>query len=289
MMEITYRKSEICAGIVLYNPKEGRLRENINAILPQVSFLFLVDNASSNINKIEKIWSDYSNIQIIKNNENMGIAKALNQMCEAALSNNYKWILTLDQDSVCPDNLIESFIPYTSKFNIGIICPQFRLNLRNYLHNNINYNKNFEYIKYCITSASLTNITAWKDSGGFDEWMFIDCVDYDFCIKLRLAEYKIIRVNSLTINHEVGSADAVTLFGETKVILYNHNAIRNYYMVRNTIYLIRKYYFVFDVYIWIPRLLYWELCKLIFEKNKKATLMSMIKGLRDGFCSRNDA
>lgn len=282
-MNIVADKSEICAGIVLYNPEENRLKENINAILPQVSRLFLIDNASYNIKKIEEAWGNNCNIQIIKNTTNEGIARALNQMCDAAISQKYKWILTLDQDSVCPNNLIKLFIPYTSQPAIGIICPHFRLNLKGYQQKTEHFDKDYDFIKYCITSASLTNLVAWNESGKFDDKMFIDCVDYDFCIKLRLAKFNILRINHAVISHEVGRAKVIPMFFKKKIIVYNHSTLRNYYMVRNTIYLLKKYYFIPDVYKWIPRLAYWELCKLLFEEKKMATLLSVANGLKDGF------
>lgn len=277
------KDTKICAGIVLYNPNEGRLSDNINAVISQVSVLFLVDNASNNIHSIRDRWIKNPKIRFITNNKNEGIAKALNQMCEAASLECYRWILTLDQDSVCPNNLIETFIPFTENNQIGIVCPRFKLNISNDL---LTKNNNLEYVDYCITSASLTRLEAWKRSGKFDEWMFIDCVDYDFCIKLKNTGYKIIKVNDITINHEVGNAEIKCLPFNIKIILYNHNKIRNYYMVRNTIYIIRKYSNNKSVYKWIPRLLYWELCKIIFEKNKKATFMSLLQGLIDGLFSK---
>lgn len=32
----------------------------------------------------------------------------------------------------------------------------------------------------CITSGSLTSVEAWQKIGGFDEWLEIDGVDFDF-------------------------------------------------------------------------------------------------------------
>lgn len=279
-MEEILCKKKICAGIVLYNPNEDRLAENINAILPQVSWLILVDNGSNNIESILNQWGKKSKIKFVKNLKNEGIAKALNQMCEIASLEKHKWILTLDQDSVCPSILIDSFMRYTEGDNIGIVCPRFELNIDGYSLKEII--ADFEFVDYCITSASLTNLDAWSKSGKFDEWMFIDCVDYDFCLKLKNKGYKIIRLNNVVINHEVGNLRLKKiLFGKT-VILHNHNPIRNYYISRNTVYLLKKYWQNRSVYRWIPRLFYWQMCKLIFEKNKSQTIISFLKGIKDG-------
>ncbi len=279
-MRENFCENNICAGIVLYNPNEKRLTENIESILPQVSKLILVDNASINTESVLNYWRQDSKIKIIKNIKNEGIAKALNQMCETASIENYKWILTLDQDSVCPSILIDSFMRYTEDNSVGIVCPQFELNIDGYLFKKVV--EDSELVDYCITSASLTNLDAWNKSGKFDEWMFIDCVDYDFCLKLKKMGYKIIRVNNIIINHEVGNPQIKKLPFGRKIVLHNHSPLRNYYISRNTVYILKKYWRYKSVYKWVPRLLYWQICKLIFENNKIQTIISFLKGIKDG-------
>lgn len=273
---------QLCAGIILYNPDEKRLQDNIKSIIQQVSHIFIIDNASSNIDVIEKKYKGYCKITIVKNAHNYGIAYALNQACELADEHHYKWILTLDQDSVCPSDLIQQFIPFTQQDNVGIICPRFVLNIVGKQEKRTKVTAGYCYIKYCITSASLTRLAAWSKCGKFDERLFIDCVDYDFCIKLRLANYKILQVNDVFINHEVGNATYLSICGNFGIVLYNHNSTRNYYIVRNTLLLVRKYYYLFDVYIWLPRLLKWEICKILLEKDRWLTIKSLLRGIKDG-------
>ena len=95
----------IYVGIITYNPNIERLNENINAVIDGAEII-IVDNNSENINDIEYIINKYPNIKIIKNSKNLGIAKALNQAMEYGYMNSYDWMLTLDQDSVCPFDYI---------------------------------------------------------------------------------------------------------------------------------------------------------------------------------------
>lgn len=62
------------AGIVLYNPDLGRLKENIESICKQVDKVILIDNGSDNIREIEDLIKEYLNCILLKNGENMGIA-----------------------------------------------------------------------------------------------------------------------------------------------------------------------------------------------------------------------
>ena len=50
------RKLEICAGIVSYNPDLKRLKENIDAIFPQVDEVIVFDNGSINQNELIKMF-----------------------------------------------------------------------------------------------------------------------------------------------------------------------------------------------------------------------------------------
>ena len=72
------------AGIVLYNPDLGRLKENIESICKQVDKVILIDNGSDNIREIEDLIKKYLNCILLKNGENMGIAYALNQILKYA-------------------------------------------------------------------------------------------------------------------------------------------------------------------------------------------------------------
>ena len=77
------------AGIVLYNPEEKRLEENIMAIEKQVDKIILIDNDSRNYEIIKNKYIQKKKIDIIHNEKNEGIAYALNQILKYAVENNY--------------------------------------------------------------------------------------------------------------------------------------------------------------------------------------------------------
>lgn len=115
---------KICAGIVTYQPDIGRLRENITAVLPQAEKIFIVDNGSADLDRIDELLADFppGSVERIANGENMGIAHALNQLLEAADGAGYDWILTLDQDSVVMDRLAEEYGKYLDTPQVGMLC-----------------------------------------------------------------------------------------------------------------------------------------------------------------------
>ena len=254
----------IAAGIVLFNPDLLRLEKNINAIVNQVDSLIIIDNSPSPQENIKRQLNNYKNIKVIYNDSNLGVAKALNQMCSLALDDGHDWILTLDQDSICPNNIIEEYKTRMSKTEVGILCPV--INDMNNPNGYIDFHEDI-FVDKCITSGSLVNLDIWKKISGFDEWMFIDFVDFDYSKRLIMNNFKILKVHNVILTHEIGSIRIYKFFSK-KIHVMNHSAFRKYYMARNNIYLAKKYYpekGYFKAFIRIVKLL---IVVVIFEKQK---------------------
>lgn len=221
----------IIAGIVLFNPEIERLKQNIESILPQTERLVLVDNGSKNLSSIKAEYEPNSKIIIVELGENLGIAAAQNRICQYAKDKGYKWAITLDQDSVSPQNLVAEYQKLINRENVGMICP--KVIDRNF--GEITYgieHKGIEEVSECIASASAIRISAWEKVGGFYEPLFIDEVDYDMCWSLTEQGYKILRTNDVALLHEVGHSRVVHFAGKDRLIL-NHSPLRYYYIIRN--------------------------------------------------------
>ena len=266
---------KIATGIVTFNPEINRLKMNIEAIAEQTDLTVIIDNGSNNLADIKKLADD-SRVQLISNRENLGIAKALNQLFEYAQENNFQLVLSLDQDSICPSDLIEKFSRFTD-VSVGIICPI--TNYENIGNKSLILRNDFREVDWCITSASLTKVKIWEQVGGFDESLFIDLVDYDFSIRVRREGYKIIQDQNVAIQHELGNLEEKIL-GQKKILVGNHNPIRHYYYVRNTVYLRRKRILGFLNSIIRIAKLYGR--TILFESEKMTKVRYMNKGIIKG-------
>jgi rhamnosyltransferase len=269
----------ISAGIVLYNPDLVILKKNIEAIIGQVAHLCLIDNASDNIEEIEALLKNYS-VDLIKNSKNEGIAKALNQICNYGIIKGSSWCLTLDQDSICEKNIIECYKQCFDLANVGMISSNY---LDRNREKNIDKNREssdidykYDFVDFCITSGSLVNLKAFIQVGGFDEIMFIDFVDNDFCNVLRKFNWKICKLNRICFEHEIG-INGYRRFLWHKVLVYKYSAIRRYYTFRNGIYLIRKYNSK-----GLKRYLIKTFFLLIYDDKPIKKINSAIKGIKDG-------
>lgn len=264
----------ILSGIVAFHPDLDRLRENISAICHQVDETVVFDNGSTGLAEA------FPEMTILGDDgRNLGIATALNRLCNYGKENGYDWILTLDQDSVVPTGFVEGFLPYIADERVAILCPAIRD--RNYgsMAYDIGPSNSVDEVDACITSGSLLRISAWESIKGFWEDLFIDLVDFDYCWSLKEAGYRILRVNDLVLYHEIGRAKKVMLLGKENVV-YNHPPLRCYYMVRNTIAVGKKHHREKQCFRWnLKRILLINL----FEKDRWNKDKMILKGIRDGF------
>lgn len=271
----------ISAGIVLFNPDIERLKKNVQAIIEQVDKIYLQDNGSSNFLQVKKLFAGNKKIEIMENPNNRGIAWALNRLCNISTKEGFSWILTLDQDSVCPSDII---LKYQKYLEMGdMLCP--RIIDRNAGEISKINSQEYEYVNKCITSGSLLRLKTWNEIGGFDENMFIDGVDFEFCYRAIINNKKIIQINSVCLYHEIGNIKIHHFVG-LKVIVKNHSPFRKYYIARNIIYIQRKR----KSHIGIIKALMQEVKLLgiviLYEEQKKDKIKMIIKGTKDGFIQK---
>lgn len=274
---------KILAGIVTYNPDLTKLEKNLQAIIKQVDMVLIVDNGSQNFIEIKSLSENYGN-EILHLGKNFGIAYALNEILKKAIQEKCDWFLTLDQDSVSSKTLIADYIEEimsNNKTEIGAMTcvtrdPNIHVNERQIF---MDSTESIE-VEECITSGCLCNTNAFQKIKGFDNSLFIDCVDNDVCLNLRKNNYKIIKVlKHVNLYHEMGEARFKNILGK-KVLTYNEKPFRHYYISRNWILLSRKYNQHF-----LGRVIRIWLKSVLFEPNRikmsKATFWGIFDGLHN--------
>ncbi len=223
---------KIAAVVVLFNPNYS-VFDNITTYLDNIHSLYIVDNSPVKHGLCKKILV-FRNVKVIHSGENIGMAKALNLALKYAYKDNYKWLMTLDQDtSFSPKEMnmfLESFYNI-SKIKTALVSP-----LHNQKFIKTNLENPFIEKEYVMTSANIVNVSIAKKLGGYDEKLFIDEVDHEFCFRLKENSYIILQNCSIAVNHALGSKNKI----HTNITIYD--PIRLYYMTRNYLYLKKKYY-----------------------------------------------
>ena len=261
---------------VIYNP-DKTVNNAIESYLPFLSRLYIVDNSIQNN---EKFFEKYKNVKYIPNMKNLGIATALNIGAEIAYKEKFDWILTMDQDSIFENDNLQKLINYFKKVNlkkVGIVSPWHETKEKKEKSC-----KKVERIVEVMTSGNFVNLHAWKDVGGWKNWLFIDCVDIEFCMNLNIHNYDVIRYNESCLKHNLGNIKIHHLFGKNFAST-NHNYIRQYYMIRNMLYLsdLYKTYFPKNIYSMKRGALGRLKNIIIWEKDKFRKIRNMYRGYRD--------
>lgn len=292
------KSNKIAAGIVLYQPDMIRLERCIENLKKQVDKIYVFDNSEkeTKLNDVPIVY--------MTEEKNKGISYALNKIMERAKMDGFNWVVTMDQDSIIPHGMIGGFEKcITLHPNVGIICPQVIDKRR--IYSVAQKNKEEVYIDFCITSASCTSVEAWEECGRFDEWLFIDLVDNEFCKRIRLSGYKILRLNEWVLDQEFGKiipkSDRKQKFWLiVSKTLHNQNfakfsykkfvsPLRVYYTNRNIIYVnkkLRKYghigYENYNCKGYLGFIISFMIPSILRAQDKKAVFKATVKGICDG-------
>lgn len=266
------------AAIVLYNPDIDRLELNIRAIKDQVDKIIFCDNGhSKDINdRLEELKKLYS-IEVIDNGGNKGVAFALNRAIEHCVKMGANWLLTLDQDSICPDSLIKEYEKHIED-DVGILSCAINYNDKEM---EIDRSTEISEIAECITSASYVNVNICVELGGFDEQMFIDRVDFEYCYRVRKAGYKMLRLNTVVLNHKLGE---LQLKRAGKKILHvgGHGAFRKFYIAQNMVYCTKKHPDICSKGYCLSKLSSLLIKTLIYENDKFSKVKNIFRGIKSG-------
>lgn len=270
---------DFAIGIVLYNGEKDKIKRIISEYSLNNISIIIVDNGSKNIEDIKDVIEKNNNVIFIRNHNNEGIAKALNQILNETQKIQKRYLLTLDQDSFLEykDLLkMKEFI----KDDVAIVCPEIiDLNKKN----NKLLTKDYIEVSRCITSGSLMNMKICNEIGNFDEKMFIDYVDFDYCKRIIINKYKIIKVKGCFLKHEIGKRTCKK-FLWLNVYPTNHASNRVYYYFRNMHYYFLKYkknMTINEKLNEIIRIIWKYISIVLYEDNKKEKLNKARKGFKD--------
>ena len=92
-----------------------------------------------------------------------------------------------------------------------------------------------------ITSGSIINLSALNKHLEFDEKLFIDNVDIDFCFTAWSQNLKTILFNELLLNHKMGEIRKIITPLFQRLNRTVHTPSRLYYIVRNYFYIRKKH------------------------------------------------
>ena len=247
----------ITSVTVAFNPDPCRLAAQLAALRNQVDEIVVVDNGSAQPIKTilaqpetATLTGDVSHITVIVLTENQGIASGFNIGTETAREGGAEFVLLLDHDSVPAADMVSKLLTgyqqASSESATGSVAavgprivdardkhefPFIRLGwFRNQHIRCADSHENLVACDFLISSGSLIAMSAFDKIGGFDEALFIDSVDLEWCFRARSAHFSLYGICDAKLNHRLGDHRRAVL---NKIFLVVHSPLRIYYITRN--------------------------------------------------------
>ncbi|MBJ6127832.1 glycosyltransferase family 2 protein [Microvirga splendida] len=289
----------VLAVAVTYNPDIDLLARVLEAVASQVQGLVVVDNGSANAEDVRRLASA-ADAQLIDSSSNLGIAAAQNRGLAVARDGGFTHILLLDQDTILALGMVSDLRanlksleaeqggvaaigPAYYELNSGVQTRAYRASGPRLSRISLKGEKRPVASDFIIASGSLIPLTVLEKVGGFREDLFIDLVDVEWCFRARAAGYRSFLSPTATVEHRLGSG--TVKLGARQVAV--HVPIRNYYWVRNALWLARQPYtpLAWRLY-FISRCLAFLGTYTTLADKKAQRLRLMTRGIRDSLTGR---
>ena len=272
----------IASVVIWYEPQIDYLA-NLDSYSSYVGHTYIIDNSS----KSHEEWVVSKRaVTYVWLGGNHGIARALNSGCKLAYDAGFQFVLTMDQDSVFDSDVVNT---YLEEANVAFNDKVLAMVGVTFQGSGIQPYNGYVERNSVITSGSLLRLSSWSSIGGFEEKLFIDQVDHEFCYRLKRNGYHIFIDTNITLCHQVGSPLRKKILGYT-VLTTNHPWVRRYYQVRNSLYLRHKYPEYakpFPTYLY--DLLYHCLGIILVERGSGKKIKAVLYGIWDFFRGRYGA
>lgn len=256
-------------------------------------WLYVIDNSPNekSIKAAEELAArhDISNITLIRNDANLGVAKGNNQGIELSRQQGYEYTLLLNNDIYFPENTIGSMISHADSMGEDMLVPKIyyagtnkiwvaggaisklkgMTSHRGEREEDVGQYDRTEYIGYAPTCFMLVRNKVFDAVGIMDEKYFCYFDDTDFVYRAHSSRFKLCYLPAATVHHKVSFSTG----GEESPFFI-------YYMNRNRIYFIVKNFSLAPMAV---SLMFFFATRLLryfqFDSAKRGRLMA---GIRDG-------
>lgn len=288
--------SKLVAVAVTYNPDLSAFRSLLVALRPQVDELVVVDNGSVEAAAVGREVAE-AGANWLPLPENLGIAAAQNRGIDWARTTGATHVLLSDQDSLPEPDMVERLWECLTccDESLGAVGPV-PLDGRGDEAEALVYSfttwgpkrrtvpgpGQVLDVPFVLASGCLIPLAVLDRVGPMNESLFIDHVDLAWCLRAIEDGYRIKVCGDAILHHSLG--DEVAHIPGRKRPVHLHSAPRNYYMMRNTLFLLRASF--------LPRK--WKLGYLLWMTKytgyyllaSPGRLPIFLRALRDGLTGR---
>ena len=207
-------RSAYAIGLILYHPEEC-LFKRVDQMVGLGFCVYIFDN-SPFCTHYSKAVQEISNVRYLTAGKNVGIGFSLSTLCATAYAHGYPRLLFLDQDTGISSRTLE-FIETFSRSLPTQIENQYAALV--FSGNQVG-GYSFQETSLAISSGSLFNLSVLKQIGWHNETYFVDCVDYEFCVRARRCGFMIGLIsNTPDFDHISEQPDKIlNLFGKCLLV-----------------------------------------------------------------------
>lgn len=247
----------VAALVVGYLPHSNTLDMLLRSLLMEVQLVVLLDNGGASGYLMDSPPSR-QRVVYVDMEGNRGVGAALNRGMAIARAAGHRFVVTFDQDSAPPSGLVSEMLDAMQKKKLGrvpcaAVGPRFydrRVESARcypvYRETDERIHSWDECVSTCmletdvlITSGMLVDSDVWSRGLEYDERLFVDYTDTDWCFRARAAGYRLFVLSSSRMPHALSDAPPVRV---GKLHLLRYSPIRRYYYFRNTIWFVRRAY-----------------------------------------------
>ncbi|ARK10406.1 glycosyltransferase family 2 protein [Fibrella sp. ES10-3-2-2] len=283
-MEQSKVRSDVrIAGVVVLYQSPPSCLDSIRTYWHQVEKLYIIDNSPVAIDWIADLGPDRPTISYSHFGTNLGIATALNVAAKAAIADQFDYLLTMDDDSQAPADMItrmKTYLAQTNTDRLGVLAPRHVLSTA---PSNVPAPTEAHSVLTTMTSGNLLKLAVYQQVGPFLDSLFIDVVDHEYYLRLRKNNYQVIELPWVELTHRLGAQKQ-----RLGLRFVSHNPTRNYYLVRNSIFVANLYRHIEPSYlVYALKIVLIETAKAaLLEDKPTERLRAIFQGLADGFRGR---
>ena len=290
-----FHSHRVAAVISAFNPPSD-LVEKVQRLVEQVEHVIVVDDGSPAADPSVYEGLEAAGAVVLKQEENSGIAAALNAGIRYAARSSPDFFLTLDQDSELDagyvDRALDAFDKATSLgVPVGMVCAESHNEQPVMLQKaGVAHPEAFDPMQ----SGTLIPSATFDAAGLLDEELFIDCVDSEFTARIRELGLKAIVAPGCNISHAVGESRPMRLgtwhvtVGGQKRFVHSHAPFRVYYITRNGLVMYKRY--LTKQPLWVLRRIGLEVVfygvRVVYGPHRVRQIAAIILGIRDALAGR---
>lgn len=288
--------NRILAVIICFHPNHERLQRLIDAIRPSVGGIVLFDNGGTDASRLVGVGAD---VRVQSCGGNVGLAKALNAACEHGVKHGYRLLVSFDQDSTPPVDMIpvleRELIAFQAREPRAIAIGPQLVDLRGgrelvspfVRFGRVGVSKwsgtGTEPVSQLITSGCMIDLRAWNDGSRFNDALFIDYVDNDWCWRMVRQGHVILGTGRIRMSHEISEQIKASSY----ISLNKYGPFRRYFQMRNGVYQLLHEPLSFAQRLYVLRAMVIVLCSsMASDESPSRSVWQCLRGATHGLLKR---